>query len=154
MSGVRQERPRLMIAGFALLLLAMSPAHGQTAAEAASGLAAFNGTWKTEFHGHAFVILHLSEKDQKLIGSCTHSRSINWGRDGELTIVSDETTEDKVLDARMSESKLVVKIANAESPEDVVTIELKLTGTDQAEGRLLNLPPDTPKQKPWLFKRS
>lgn len=136
------------------LLLELSFAQAQTASASATDLGSFAGTWKTEFHGQSFIILHLREKEEKLVGSCSHSRSINWGRDGELTIVSEEMSDDKILDARLTGSRLVVKIANAESPEDIVTIELKLTGKDQAEGRLLDLPPDAPRLKPWLFKRS
>lgn len=150
---MRQGR-QVRVLRMVFLLLAMILPYGQTTAGSTTDLAAFAGTWKTEFHGQSFIILHLREKEQKLVGSCSHSRSINWGRDGELTIVSEEMADDKVLDARLIDSKLVVKIANAESPEDIVTIELKLTGEDQAEGRLLDLPPDAPKLKPWLFKRS
>lgn len=150
---MRQGR-QVRVLRMVFLLLALILPYGQTTASSTTDLAAFAGTWKTEFHGQSFIILHLREKEQKLVGSCSHSRSINWGRDGELTIVSEEMADDKVLDARLIDSKLVVKIANAESPEDIVTIELKLTGEDQAEGRLLDLPPDAPKLKPWLFKRS
>jgi hypothetical protein len=150
---MRQRSLYLLVTGFALLL-PVSLVQTQNATDGTPDFKTFVGTWKTEFKGQPFIVLHLREKEQKLIGSCTHSRSINWGRDGDLTIVSDEMTDDKVLDARLADTKLVVTIANSESPEDVVTIELKLTGKDQAEGRLLKLPPDVPKQKPWLFKRS
>jgi hypothetical protein len=145
------NRPVLLVV---FLLLGVGFLQGQATTTAADELSAFAGTWKAEFHGRAFIILHLSAKEQKLVGSCSHSRSINWGRDGELTIVSDEMADDKVIEARLIQSRLVVKIANSESPEDIVTIELKLTGKDQAEGRLLNLPPDAPKLKPWVLKRS
>ena|SRR5215471_2058590 len=148
------RRQLALFPALVLLLLGVGFLRGQTTTSAANELGMFAGAWKTEFHGQAFIVLHLREKEQKLVGSCTHSRSINWGRDGELTIVSDEMTEDKVIDARLTESRLVVNIANSESPEDIVTIELKLTGKDKAEGRLLELPPDAPKLKPWLFKRS
>ena len=146
----RMDKPILA----ALILLASMLALAQSNPSSATpDLKPFAGTWKAEFKGHPFLILSMREQNQQLVGTCMHSRSINWGRDGELTIVSEETTDDKILDARASGTKLVVKIANADSPEEVVTIELKLLGNDQAEGRLLNLPPDTPRQKPWLFKR-
>lgn len=136
------------------LLVGVGFLQGQAIGSAGTDLSAFAGTWKADFHGQPFIVLHLSEKERKLVGSCSHSRSINWGRDGELTIVSDEMTDDKIIDARLAQSGLVIKIANSESPEDIVTIELKLTGKDQAEGRLLNLPRDAPKLKPWVLKRS
>lgn len=145
-------RNKMLWWALAVVGLAASLLQAKSGDEVAPG--AFAGTWKTEFHGQAFIILHLRETAQKLVGSCSHSRSINWDRDGELTIVSEEMADDKVLDAHITEGKLIVKIANAESPEDVVTIELKLTGKNEAEGRLLNLPADAAKLKPWIFERS
>ena len=146
------QRNRVAWWALAVVGLAASLLQATTGDEIGPG--AFAGTWKTEFHRQAFIILRLRETEQKLVGSCSHSRSINWGRDGELTIVSEEMADDKVLDAHITDGKLLVKVANSESPEDVVTIELKLTGKNEAEGRLLNLPGDAPKAKPWIFKRS
>ena len=114
----------------------------------------FAGEWKTEHASRAFITLVLREQGGKLVGSCRHSRSINWDKHGELTLVSEELTEDDVLSASTLGKTLSLVIANAEDPDTPVKIALTLTSADQAQGVLLDLPSDVPRQKPWLFQRT
>ena len=122
--------------------------------ETPADLQQFAGEWKTEHAGHAFITLILREQGGKLVGNCRHSRSINWDKHGELTIVSEELAEDDVLSATASGTTLSLVIANAEDPDTPVKIALTLTSSDQAQGVLLDLPSDVPRQKPWVFRRT
>lgn len=131
------------------------PATGAIArAEVPAELRQFAGEWKTEYQGHAFITVVLKEEAGKLVGACQHSRSINWDKHGQLTIVSEELAEDQIVSATAAGKTLSLVIGNSDDPEDPVKIALTLTGADEAEGVLVGLPPDVPKQRPWLFKRT
>ncbi len=121
--------------------------------ETPADLQQFAGLWSTKHNGHAFITLALREQGGKLVGNCRHSRSINWDQLGELTVVSEEFTDDEVLSATASGKTLSLVIANADDPDTPVKIGLTLSGADQAQGVLLDLPPDVPRQKPWVFQR-
>jgi hypothetical protein len=130
------------------------PPAASRSTELPADLHQFIGEWKTEYQGHAFLTLVLREEGGKLVGACQHSRSINWDKRGQLTIVSEELADDEIVSATAAGKTLSLVIGNSDDPDDPVKIALTLTSADEAQGVLLGLPPDVSKQRPWLFRRT
>lgn len=126
----------------------------QLAAENAADLARFAGTWETKYKGRAFFTLKMSVTDGQLGGTCVHVTRVAWV-DGELIPGTDETTTDKIVEARVSGQKLMLKIADGNDGSDAIPLEFTLIGKDDAEGKAIvdNNSEVPPPKIPWHFHR-
>lgn len=118
----------------------------------ASGDHQFVGTWHAEFKGKTFLTIKLEKQQDKLTGTASHF-DVKLDDTGELA--SAEEVDGQVTP--ISEAKLtngILRITmQEEDSQDTIQCEMKLTGTDQAELRML-VPPDVPKPKWWKLLRA
>ena len=124
------------------------------AAENATDLKQFAGTWECKYKGRAFFTLRMAVKDGVLGGTAVHSTRVAWV-DGELIPGTDETAQDRIFDTHASGQELLLKIADGPNVADPISLSFKLTGKDEAEVMPLvdqqgDVPPPT---KPWHFQR-
>jgi hypothetical protein len=124
------------------------------AAENATDLRQFAGTWECKYKGRTFFTLKMAVKDGVLGGTAVHSKRVSWV-DGEIIPDTDETTPDRIFDTHASGQELMIKIADGPNDSDPIALSFKLTGKDEAEAKLIvEKQPDAPPQKkPWLFQR-
>ncbi|MGA7566140.1 MAG: hypothetical protein WBW53_08700 [Terriglobales bacterium] len=119
-----------------------------TGAEVA--LQQFVGTWHAQFKGRTFLTIHLEKQRGKLTGTVSHA-DFHVDSDGELTSAEEHEGSNPIVEARLTSGTLHIMIK--ETSQDTVQCDMKLTGTDQAELRLL-APPDVPAPKPWKLERA
>jgi hypothetical protein len=121
--------------------------------------ALFAGTWEAKYQGTTFFTVHLTLANGSLGGRCVLGE--RWEIvDGELIPDGSELSTHKILEATASGNKLLLKISGNkigdENSSEVVTVELTLTGGDQAEGKVVagsNSDTPSPQKKPWHFQR-
>ena len=77
---------------------------------------------------------------------------IQVGKDGELTSAEEHEGSNPIVEAKLTGGTLLIT-TKEETSQDTIQCEMKLTGTDQAELRLL-APPDVPAPKPWKLERA
>jgi len=147
----------MALLGLGLLVsgcLAMLPLSVQVAYSVGlpTNLQEFVGRWQGQFNGHTFVVLNLKDQAGKLVGTCTHTISIEKNSNGELTHVDEKNTEDRVLDARLDGNKLVLKIADNGDEQKPMECAFRLTVKDR--GELEVMAPDGEKWKPWKMIRT
>ena len=130
-------------------LFKVTPAHAS-----GSALDQFAGSWQTKYQGRAFFILNMAVKDGLLTGTAVHSTRIT-SQNGELVPDSDDNATDKIVEAHVSDQKLLLKIEDPEDPSEPMPLELRLTAQNEAEGRLVtDGQSGAPQQtKPWHFVR-
>jgi beta-lactamase regulating signal transducer with metallopeptidase domain len=112
----------------------------------------FVGTWQARFKGNVFETIKLERQQGKLTGS-VRGADIEVDKDGELTSAHaiDSSDPDRIVEATLASGMLRITIKEKDS-EDTIQFEMKLTGPDQAELRIL-APPDVPTPKPWKLER-
>jgi len=117
-----------------------------------ANLQPFVGTWQARFKGKVFETIKLEKQQGKLTGS-VRGADIEGDNDGELTGVHaiDSSDPDPIVEATLASGILRITIKEKDS-EDTIQFEMKLTGPDQAELRIL-APPDVPTPKPWKLER-
>ncbi len=155
---VPSKRSRVLaLLGLGLLVsgcLAMLPLSVQVAYSVGlpTNLQEFVGRWQGQFNGRTFVVLNLKDQAGKLVGTCTHTVSIEKSSNGELTHVDEKNTEDRILDARLDGNKLVLKIADNGDEQKPMECAFRLTAKDR--GELEVIAPDGEKWKPWKMVRT
>jgi beta-lactamase regulating signal transducer with metallopeptidase domain len=117
-----------------------------------ANLQPFVGTWQARFKGKVFETIKLEKQRGKLTGS-VRGTDIEVDKDGELTSAhaNDSSDPDPIVEARLASGILRITIKEKDS-EDTIQFEMKPTGPDQAELRIL-APPDVPAPKPWKLER-
>ena len=139
----------------ALLLLASLAAVISTPTLEASGpdtdLQPFVGTWNAKFKSKTFLTIVLKKQDGKLVGTVSHA-DMQVDKNGELTAAEPSDGNDPIREAKLTNGALRVTIKPEDSQEPI-QFEMKPTGSDQAELRLL-APPDVPTPKPWKLERA
>jgi len=117
-----------------------------------ANLQPFVGTWQARFKGKVFETIKLEKQQGKLTGS-VRGADIEVDKDGELTSAHaiDSSDPDPIVEATLASGVLRITIKEKDS-EDTIQFEMKLTGPDQAELRIL-APPDVPTPKPWKLER-
>ncbi|MGC2184224.1 MAG: M56 family metallopeptidase [Terriglobales bacterium] len=125
------------------------------AAENATDLKQFAGTWECKYKGRAFFTLRMAVKDGVLGGTSVHSTRVALLADGELIPGTDETTQDMIFDTHASGQELLLKVADGPNVADPISLSFKLTGKNEAEVMPLvdqhgDVPPP---KKPWHFQR-
>jgi len=149
----RGSRPRMLAALFlvgAVSLLLSAFSVRVAADNTSANTQRFVGTWVTKYKGQAFFTIKLKSENGTLGGTCLHTDRLLWV-DGEL-IPTGEMTEQKIVEARVSGSKVNLQIGET----DPISIELTLTGDGVGEGRaIVGDSPDgpPPQKKPWHFQR-
>ena len=117
-----------------------------------SGDQQFVGTWHAEFKGKTFLTIKLEKQQDKLTGTASH---FDVKLDDTGGLASAEEVEGPAIP--ISEVKLTNGILRItlkdEDSQDTIQCEMKLTGADQAELRML-VPPDVPKPKWWNLLRA
>ncbi len=111
----------------------------------------FVGTWHAQFKGRTFLTINLEKQQGKLTGTVSHA-DIQVDKDGELTSAEENEGSDPIVEARLTSGTLHISTKEPTS-QDTIRCDMKLTGTDQAELRLL-APPDVPAPKPWKLERA
>jgi bla regulator protein blaR1 len=111
----------------------------------------FVGTWHAQFQGKTFLTVKLEQQQGKLTGSVSHA-DLQVGKDGELTSAEAHEGSDPIVEAKLMARVLLITTKEQDS-DDTIQCEMKLTGTDQAELRIL-APPDVPTPKPWKLERA
>jgi hypothetical protein len=117
-----------------------------------ANLQQFVGTWQAKFKGAVFETIKLEKQQGKLTGS-VRGAEIEVGKDGELASAqaNDSSDPEPIVEATLSSGKLRITIKEKDSG-DTIQFQMRLTGTDQAELRIL-APPDVPVPKPWKLER-
>jgi len=118
----------------------------------ASGDQRFVGTWHAEFKGKTFLTIKLEKQPDKLTGTASHF-DVQLDDTGELASAEEVDGEAMpISDAKLTNGILRITLKDEDS-QDTMQCEMKLTGTDQAELRML-VPPDVPKPKWWKLLRA
>lgn len=117
----------------------------------AGGDQQFVGTWHAEFKGKTFLTIKLEKQQDKLTGTVSHF-DIKLGDAGELTSAEERDGSSPIIEAKVTNGILRITLEDEDS-QDTIQCEMKLTGTDQAELRML-VPPDVPKPKWWKLLRA
>jgi beta-lactamase regulating signal transducer with metallopeptidase domain len=117
-----------------------------------ANLQSFVGTWQARFRGKVFETITLGKQQGKLTGS-VRGADVEVDKDGELTSAHaiDSSDPNPIVEATLASGILRITIKEKDS-EDTIQFEMKLTGPDQAELRIL-APPDVPTPKPWKLER-
>ena len=149
----RTKAQALTLATLALLLMlghaASSLAIEPTSTEA--DLLPFVGTWQAKFKGKVFLTIKLEKQQARLAGTTSHTQ-IELDKDGELISAEEHEGRDPIVDAKLISGILRITTKDEES-QDTIQCEITLTGTDQAELRILT-PPEVPAPKPWKLERA
>jgi hypothetical protein len=116
-----------------------------------SGDQQFVGTWQAQFKGKPFLTIKLEKQQDKLTGTVSHT-NIKLDDTGELTSAEELDGSNPIVEAKLTNGILHISSKDEDSQE-TIQCEMKLTGTDQAELRLL-VPPDVPRPKWWKLRRA
>lgn len=111
----------------------------------------FVGTWETRYNGHPFFTLNLKEENGALGGTCLHVTRVEYV-DGALIPGTDETSQERITEARISGNKVELKIGDS----DPILLEFTLTGDDTGDGKpIVGESPEgvPPPKKAWHFQR-
>ncbi len=111
----------------------------------------FVGTWHARFKGKTFLTINLEKQQGKLTGTASHAE-IQLNKDGELPSAEEHDGSDPIVEAKLTSGILRITTKEQDS-QDTIQCEMKLTGTDQAELRILT-PPDVTAPKPWKLERA
>ena len=111
----------------------------------------FVGTWHAQFKGKTFLTIKLEQQQGKLTGTVSHA-DLQVGKDGELTSAEAHEGSNPIVEAKLTGGTLLIT-TKEETSDDTIQCEMKLTGTDQGELRVL-APPDVPTPKPWKLERA
>src|ERR1700722_14382812 len=117
-----------------------------------ANLQPFVGIWQARFKGKVFETIKLEKQQGKLTGS-VRGADIEVDKDGELTSAHaiDGSDPDPIVEATLASGTLRITIKEKDS-DDTIQFQMKPTGPDQAELRIL-APPDVPTPKPWKLER-
>jgi len=111
----------------------------------------FAGTWQARFDGKIFQTITLEMHEGQLTGTASGVH-IELSKTGELTQAEATGANDQIAEARLTGKTLLFTIKEKNSA-DTVQFEMTLTGTDQAEIRLV-APPEAGSPKPWKAQRT
>ena len=95
------------------------------------------------------LIPGIGEAQGELTGTASHAE-IQVGKDGELASAEEHEGSDPIVEAKLTGGTLLIT-TKEQTSQDTIQCEMKLTGTDQANLRVL-APPDVPAPKPWKLE--
>jgi len=111
----------------------------------------FVGTWHAKFKGKTFQTIKLEKQKGKLTGTVSHGQ-VGTDKAGELIGAEERDGSDPIVEAKLADGILRFTTQEVGS-QDTYQFEMKLTGAEQADLRML-LPPDSPALKPWKLERA
>lgn len=114
----------------------------------------FVGVWTSQFQGKTFVALTIKEESEMLKGTCMHTINMAEDDQGRLTKVDDKQTLDKILDAQVSGTNVVLSIGDGEDPSHVAKFEMRVTGPGAAEMRPVHHAENKITTQWWKLSRS
>jgi len=118
----------------------------------ASGDQQFVGAWHAEFKGKTFLTIKLEKQQDKWTGTASHF-NVQLDDNGELASAEEADGQAiPISEAKLTNGILRITLKDEDS-QDTIRCEMKLTGADQAELRML-VPPDVPRPKWWKLLRA
>ncbi len=111
----------------------------------------FAGTWQARFDGKVFQTIKLEMHEGQLTGTASGIH-IEQSSSGKLTRAESTGVSDPIAEAKLTDKTLLLTIKVKDS-EDTVQFEMTLTGTDQAQIRLV-APGEGGSPKPWKSERT
>ena len=119
-----------------------------------TGMEQFAGTWHAKFKSKTFMTVKLETQNGRFTGSVSHGSVAVDEKTGELTDARQLEGSDPIVEAKLSGGVLRITTKETDSHE-ILQSEMKLTGIDQAEIRLLVPPGESvPAFKPWKLERA
>jgi len=118
------------------------------AGNANGGLQQYVGTWQAKLKDETYLTIKLAMQQGKLTGT-TNRVDTQINGDGEVTSATQLDGSEAIVEAKLTNGSLRITTED----EDTVQLEIKLTGTDQAELRMVN-PSDVPLAKPLKLERT
>jgi len=106
--------------------------------------------WHAQFKNKTFLTIKLEKQQDKLTGTASHA-DVKWDNTGELTSAEELNGSDPIIEAKLTNG--ILRINVEEDSQDSSQCEMKLTGTDQAELRML-VPPAVTAPKWWKLLRA
>ena len=111
----------------------------------------FVGTWQARFKAKIFETIKLEKQQGRLTGTASLG-DIQLDKDGGLTSAHEVDGGDPIVEATVTGG--ILRITTKESSSQETTqFEIKLTGPDQVELRMLT-PADVTAPKPWKLERA
>jgi hypothetical protein len=119
----------------------------------AAELHPFVGIWNATFKGKVFETIKLEDQQGKLVGT-VRGATIQLDNNGELTSAHAIDSNDPfpILEAKLVSGVLRITTKEKDS-EEPIQFEMRLTGADEGELRLL-APPEVTAPKPWKLQRA
>ena len=111
----------------------------------------FLGKWQSSFHGKVFLTLTLTADAQKMSGTVSGA-DIELNDAGELTKAEPSEGMNSITDARVNGNRLRITAKSNDGSEESIQSEIVLTGSNEAELRMI-VPADVPNPKPWKLTR-
>jgi hypothetical protein len=137
----------------AVCLGSLFPAHIARSADLSPDLQRYVGTWQARFKGTIFVVLKLREQNSELGGTVLHSTLVQSDPKGNLLAVDLTKVEDKIVEAHTEDGTLIFDVDEKANEGSPVRCELKITGKNAAELRMI-VPAPGPQFKPWKINRT
>ena len=154
---IPKKRARVtVITGFVLLIptfFGVSAFSVQSAAVSGTeaSLQQFVGIWQAKFKGKVFETIMLKKEDGKLTGTASRGE-VELDTDGELTSAQEVDGTDPIVEAKLTGNTLRIT-SREESQQETIQFDMKLTGADQAELRIVT-PPGVRAPRPWKLERT
>jgi len=106
------------------------------------------------FEGKPWMLLNLNLIGDQFSGSMQRAKSIDLNDNGELKHVSDEFSNDPLVDGKLNPDGLVLTLKDSETQETFRYL-MKLTSESTAEIKMIAMamPPGLPKPKPWKLAK-
>lgn len=116
-------------------------------ATTANPLERYSGTWQTKLKDSVYLTIRLQVRDGKLTGS-TNRVDTEFDKDGVVASARQLQGDDAITEAKLKDDSLRIMTED----EDALQLEIKITGQDQAELRILDMS-DHSAIKPLLLRR-
>jgi hypothetical protein len=122
-----------------------------------SAFAEYAGDWASSFDGKIWLRLRLELQGERLAGSLSRPRNVQFNDSGEVKSVSDERVTESIADAALNPDGLMLTLKNPDTQEtNRYMMRLVAPANDAADLKMIGMtmPPGMPKPKPWHVVRS
>ena len=118
-------------------------------------LVPYAGNWVSTFEGKPWMLLNLNLVADQFSGSMQRTKKIDLNDNGELKHVSEEFSNDPLVDGTLNPDGLVLTFKDSETQETFRYL-MKLTGESTADIKMIAMamPPGMPKPKPWKLTKA
>jgi hypothetical protein len=120
-----------------------------------SPLVPYAGNWVGTFESKPWMLLNLNLVGEQFSGSMQRAKSIDINDNGELKHVSEEFSNNPLVEGRLNPDGLLLSFKDPETQETFRYL-MKLTSDSTAEIRMIAMamPPGMPKPKPWKLTKA